>query len=127
MLKKMKQTEVPWGEFCNIAGPTPRNRVLEFFIDMKGLDYTTEDIASFTKLNRTTTYRIMEELIKEEYLIPTRRIGGAQFYKINESKPEVKVLLEIDNILIDAIAEEFAAKYPQSQSIRQKKEIMQTT
>ncbi len=115
------KNEVPWGELCNVIGPTPRNRILEFFIDMKGLDYTAGDIAMFVKLNRATTYNTMEELIREGYLIPTRRISGAQLHKINEAKPEVKALLYLSNMLIDVIAEEFAAKYPQSPSKAEKK------
>ncbi|MBI1972763.1 hypothetical protein HYS50_02040 [Candidatus Woesearchaeota archaeon] len=115
--------DVPWGEFCNIAGPTPRNRVLEFFIDMKGLDYTAGDIASFTQLNRATTYNTMEELIKEVYLIPTRKVSGSQLYKINEAKREVKVLIAIFDMILDKIAEEYAPKA----SIKQRKEPIQET
>ena len=116
--------DIPWGEFCNIAGPTPRNRILEFFIDMKGLDYTAGDLASFTELNRATTYNTMEELIKEGYLMPTRKVSGSQLYTINKAKREVKVLLALFDMILDKLAEEYTPKHAVN-SKNHRKELIQ--
>lgn len=33
------------GEFCEIFGLTPRNRIIEFFLEMRGLDFSIGDVA----------------------------------------------------------------------------------
>lgn len=113
--------EVPWGEFCNTAGPTPRNRVLEFFIDMRDLDYTPSDIAEFTGLNRATTHKVMNRLEKEKYLMSSRKISGVQLYKVNKNKREVKLLIAIFDMILDKIAQEYDAE----KHTGQKEEIIQ--
>ena len=99
-----------WGEFCEIFGASPRNRVIEFFLELRDLDYSVGDLARETELNRATTYNVMEELIKNKYIIPTRKVSGSQLYKLNESKKEVKILIKVFNLVLDSIAEEYKVK-----------------
>ena len=110
------------GEFCEILGVTPRNRILECFIEGREMDFSSGSIAEATALNRATTYRTIEELEEEEMIILSRKISGAQLYKINRNKREVKMLIAIFDMILDKIAQEYAPKEP----IRQKKEIIQT-
>ena len=103
---KTKQ-ETPWGDFCVLMGATPRNRILEFFLDLRTLEFTTNDVALETGLNRATTYNAMEELTAQGYLIPTRKASGSQLYKLNKQNPEVKMLIQISEIILDKIVEEY--------------------
>ena len=122
MEKKQMSRETLWGEFCKVMGATPRNRILEFFLAMRDLDYSIGDLALETQLPRATAYNIMEELIKEEYLVSSRKVSGSQLYKLNRNKREVRMLIAIFDMILDKIAKEYAPKEP----IRQKKEIIQT-
>ncbi len=106
--KQMVKSE--WGEFCNVIGVNPRNRILEFLIETKGVDFTIGDIAREIGLNRATTYNTIEELIKEGYIILTRKVSGAQLYKLNTEKNEVKVLIETFNLVLKRIVEESQIK-----------------
>ncbi len=121
----MNYEESSWGEFCEVLGVTPRNRVLECFIEGREMDFSSGSIAEQTGLNRATTYRTIEELISEKYLIPSRKISGAQLFKLNKEKREVKVLLAIFDMILDKIAEEYTPKEPINQK-NHKKEIIHT-
>lgn len=122
MEKKQMNRETLWGEFCKVMGATPRNRILEFFLAMRSLDYSIGDLALETQLPRATAYNTMEELIKEEYLVSSRKVSGSQLYKLNRNKREVKLLIAIFDMILDKIAQEYT---PQP-LIKQKKELTQT-
>lgn len=99
-----------WGEFATMFGATPRNRILEFFLEMRELDFSVGDIARETGLNRATTYNTIEELSKLNLIKPTRKVSGAQLYQLNGEKEEVKILITMFNVLLDALAEKYKEK-----------------
>tara|TARA_Y100000310_G_C20645520_1_gene796334 strand:+ start:938 stop:1270 length:333 start_codon:yes stop_codon:yes gene_type:complete len=99
-----------YGDFCKLFGVTPRNRVIEFFLQMESLDFTIGDVAKETGLNRATTYNTMEILLEEGYVVPTRKVSAGQLYKLNSQKNEIKVLLEVFDLLLDRIVEEYTKK-----------------
>lgn len=98
-----KETKMEYGEFCKIFGKTPRNKILEFLLALRNLDYTIGDIAKETGLNRATTYNTMEELIKQGIIKPTRKVSGGQLYAMNIEKKEVKALIETFNKVLKKI------------------------
>lgn len=102
----MKQDN-KWGEFCKILGVNPRNRILEFLIETRELDFTIGDIAREIGMNRATTYNVVEQLIKENYITPTRKVSGAQLYKLNTEKKEVKILIETFNLVLGKIVKRY--------------------
>ena len=102
--------EPKWGEFCEVFGVNPRNRVLEFFLTFRSFDSGIGDIAEETGLNRATTYNVMEELIKEKYVIPTRKVSGTQLYKLNKEKNEVNILLKAFKMVLKKILDEYVEK-----------------
>ena len=106
----MRSMRKSWGEFCEVFGVNPRNRIMEFFLEMKGLDFSIGDVAKETGLNRATTYNTMEELIDAEYLIVTRKVSGGQLYKLNTEKREVLVLIKVFNLLLKNVVEEHQEK-----------------
>ncbi len=98
--------EKPWGEFCDVFGITPRNRVIEHFLDMPSLDFSIGDIAIETKLNRATTYNVMSELINGNYIKPSRKVRVSQLFKLNKDKKEDKILIKVMDLLLKNIFEE---------------------
>lgn len=106
---KMEKNE-PWGEFCNIFGVNPRNRVLEFLLETRELDFGVGDIARETGLNRATTYNVMGELIENKYLTCSRKISGTQLYRLNLEKREVRFLIKIFNMILKNLAGRYNEK-----------------
>ena len=96
-----------YGEFSKVFGPTPRNRILEYFLAMRSTDLAIGDIAAEAELNRATTYNTMEKLLEEKLVLPSRKVGKTQLYKLNRDSPVVKILLKIFSKLLDKIMEEY--------------------
>ena len=99
-----------YGEFVRIFGVSPRNIILEFLLELRDLDFSIGDIAKETGLNRATTYNVMETLIKEIYVIPTRKVSGSQLYKLNTKKEEVQKLIKIFVLVLDKITNKYENK-----------------
>ncbi len=107
--------EKKWGEFCSIFGATPRNRIIELFLQIRELDYPVGDIARETGLNRATAYSVTDELVAEDTLIPTRKVSGVQLYKLNTSKKEILILIDVFNLILARIAED---EHPRKKILR---------
>ena len=73
---------------------------MEFFLEMRELDFSIGDVAKETGLNRATTYNAMEELVNEGYIVPTRKVSGGQLYKLDMSKEEVRILIKSFNLVL---------------------------
>lgn len=81
--------------FRQALGDTPQIRVLEFLIEGRELDYNISDIAEGAEIGRTTLFRIFGSLLKNEIIIPTRVLGNAKLFKLNEENIFVKKLVEV--------------------------------
>ena len=87
--------------FRKAIGDSPKIRVLEFLIEGRELDYSISDIAEGADIGRTTLFRIWEDLIKAKVILPTRQIGNAKLFKLNQSNPLVKKMIELfDEVII---------------------------
>ncbi|MBI3033476.1 hypothetical protein HYY69_08435 [Candidatus Woesearchaeota archaeon] len=100
--ESMKNGE--YGYFCELFGATPRNRILEFFLEMRELDFAMSDIIQETGLNKATAYNTMEELVKHQIIIPTRTVGKTQLYKLNMKRDDVQLLMDIFNRILKKMA-----------------------
>lgn len=118
--KGNNKMEKPWGDFCEIFGITPRNRVIEFLLCSIRTDQSIRNIAECVELNKATTYNIMEELIKKEYVVPTRKVGNTQLYILNTKKKEVLLLRKMHELILDKIADEVEEEYNQPKKVSMK-------
>ena len=86
--------------FRETLGDTPVIRVLDFLIEGRGLDYSLSDIAENSNIGWTTLHRIWGKMLKMELVKPTREIGRAKLFKLNEENSGVKDLIRLyDNLL----------------------------
>ncbi|HLD12104.1 MAG TPA: hypothetical protein VJB87_00755 [Candidatus Nanoarchaeia archaeon] len=106
----MNETQEEYGEFCRIFGPTPKNKIIEEYLTCGKADYPINGIAENTGVKKSTAYKIAAQLIEKKYLVPTRKIGGMQFYKLNAENKDVQLLFKIFNMILDKITEEYTPK-----------------
>jgi len=92
----MKETTI----FREALGDTPVIRVLEFLIEGRELDYSLTDIAENSNIGWTTLHRIWDNLVKLEIVKPTRQIGRAKLFKLNEENLAVKQLIKTFDTLL---------------------------
>lgn len=86
--------------FIELLGDSPTIRVLDFLLTERELDFSISDMARNSGIGRATLYRIWEQLIRNDVIIPTRTIGKSKLYKLNINNTKIKKLLEIDDMLI---------------------------
>ncbi len=98
--------EKPWGTFCDVFGPTARNRVLEIFLEGPGVDNGLGNIAEESGLSRAAVYVIIEELLEQRLVVPSRKVGRTQLYKLDMNKEEVKALLKAFDLTLKLVAKE---------------------
>ena len=86
--------------FLVLFGISPRTLILEFFLEMRDLDFSIGAIARELGMCRATAYNTMHRLLAEELVIPSRKVGNAQLYKLNLKSKKVHPLIEVfDEIL----------------------------
>jgi len=92
----MKKTTI----FREALGDSPVIRVLDFLIEGRGLDYSLTDIAENANIGWTTLHRIWDNLLRLNIVIPTREIGRAKLFKLNEENTAVKELIRLYDTLL---------------------------
>lgn len=102
----MKETTI----FKEALGDSPVIRVLDFLIEGRGLDYSLTDIAENSNIGWTTLHRIWDRLLRLRIVIPTREIGRAKLFKLNETNPAVKELVKVYDTLLYQETEEYFSK-----------------
>ena len=102
----MKQLTI----FREALGDSPIIRVLEFLIEGRGLDYSLSDIAENSNIGWTTLHRIWDRLIKLRVVIPTREIGRAKLFKLNEENQAVKDMVRLYDTLLYQETEKYFSK-----------------
>ena len=86
--------------FIEFMGDSPTIRVLDYLLTERDLDFSITDMAKNAGIGRSTLYRIWDNLIKNNIIIPTRIIGKAKLYKLNKDNIKIKKLIEIDDALM---------------------------
>ena len=102
----MKETTI----FREALGDSPVIRVLDFLIEGRGLDYSLTDIAENANIGWTTLHRIWDNLLRLNIVIPTRQIGRAKLFKLNEENPAVEKLIKLYDTLLYLETEKYFTK-----------------
>ena len=63
-------------------------------------------MAEYANVGRTTIYRMLDELLENKIIKPTRRLGRIQLYQINMENPSVAQLWEMLKKLMKIYSEE---------------------
>ena len=89
-----------------VIGDTVENRIIDFLIEGRGIDYTKKDIADNCEISRPTLYKVFPRLVKEGIIKPTRMIGRVQLCTLNTNNEKVKALLKLEEFLLKKSFEE---------------------
>lgn len=84
----------PKSLFLKKEGFTPRNRVLDFLIVHQEFDYSLKEIAKYSGISYPCVKQLKKELIKNKWIILTRKVGKAQMYKLNLKSKKVQKFIE---------------------------------
>lgn len=76
---------------------------------MRELDFGIGDIAKEIQLPRATAYLVMENLLQERCVVPSRKVSGGQLYKLNLALEKVRLLIQSFNLVLQGIVQEYQA------------------
>ena len=96
--------------FLEVMGDSPRNRILQYFVECDNLDVAIADIIEEHKLNKATAYNEIKKIIKQEIIKQSRKVGNTQLYRLNKENRISKDLLKVMEICIDRVCEEYGEK-----------------
>ena len=96
--------------FVRVLGDTPKIRILNYLIKCRGLDYSMSDIARNSKVGWATLSRLWSEFVKFRIVVPTREIGKAKLFKLNEENLAVGELIEVYKKLLQQETEDYFLK-----------------
>ena len=85
--------------FIEFMGDSSTIRVLDYLLTERDLDFSITDMATHAKIGRASLYRIWDNLVNHEIIVPTRIIGKAKLHKLNKNNPKIKKLMEIYDML----------------------------
>lgn len=97
----MRNAPVVKSVFMELFGASPSVRALDYLLSVYPLDCSVTDVAENAQISRTTLhYNILPDLVKNDALTVTRKLGKIKLYKLNEKNPLVRRLLDIDKELV---------------------------
>lgn len=96
--------------FVEIFGNNPVIKVLDFLITFQAFDYSMTEIAKNSGVSYSTLQTLFNNLIKNNIVIKTRRVGKSDLYKLNTQNPAVRQLIKLDwNLIKGSQTEEIIA------------------
>ena len=82
--------------FLEYFGDTPQLRVLDFFIDNHFFDFPIVEIARGSNVSYNSLVSFFPSWIERKIVIETRKIGKANYYKLNLNNSFIKNLIKLD-------------------------------
>lgn len=87
--------------FLEKFGDTPRLRVLDFLIGNHFFDFPMTEIARESSISYNSLKIFFSQMVKDGFIIKTRKVGKADFYKLNTQNLFVKLLIKLDWLLTE--------------------------
>lgn len=81
-------------------GDTPLIRILDFLIVFREYDYNKQDTAKNSNVSWNTLDKTWNNLIQSSIIVPTRKVGKSQMFRINQNNIAVKKLIELHKSLM---------------------------
>ncbi len=85
--------------FIGFMGDSPTIRVFDYLLTERELDFSITDIAKNAAIGRTTLYRIFDNLVTHNIIVPTRIIGKAKLFRLNTQNNKIQKLIEIYDMM----------------------------
>lgn len=92
--------------FLQFFGDSPNFRMMDFLLEHRLEDFTKTDIAKGANISWASLFNHWEVLESHGVVKPTRAVGRATLYQLNEASPIVKQLKMIERALMRQAAEE---------------------
>ncbi len=104
--------------FIRLVGNAPLSKVLDFLLTSREFDYSKKEIAENAGISYNTLNSIWSQLITNEIIVKTRRIGKQDLFKLNTENGLVKELMHFFDALLKQSIEQHTKMVKQAVSSR---------
>ena len=91
--------------FLEREGYSPKNKVLDFLIVAQDFDYSLKEIAKYSEVSYPCIKQLKKELVKDKWIILTRKVGRAQMHKLNVKNPVVQKFIDYYWAVVEYVVE----------------------
>ncbi len=91
--------------FLDVLGYNPQAKILDVLITGRRLEYSASGIIRAADIGRATFYMLFPQLLKQNLILPTKKIGNIQLYTINQKNPTVQQLIKLHNQILRSVFE----------------------
>jgi predicted transcriptional regulator len=102
--------------FIRLIGNSPLTKVLDFLLTSREFDYSKKEIAENSEISYNTLSSIWSQLITNEIIVKTRRIGKQDMFKLNTENGLVKELVHFYDALLKQSIEQHTKVIKQAAS-----------
>ena len=80
-------------------GDTPQLRIIDFFLDNRGSDYSKKEIIEYAGISKTTFYNVWDVILESGFVKTAKRYGKVQLYALNSDSVLFQRFKDLDNEL----------------------------
>lgn len=91
-------------------GPNPLVKVIDFLLENRLFDYSKKQIAEGSDVGRVTLFKHWGKIEKLGVVKATRSFGKTRLYKLNETSPVVRKMIELELVLAEKASEKALLK-----------------
>ena len=97
--------------FVEYFGSSPLIRIMDFLIVGKDFEYSKKEIAEGTSINKASFNRAWEKLLSNEVVVQTQVKSRVRLFKLNETNPTIKKLVQFDWEITKIETDKFLSKH----------------
>jgi len=86
-------------------GRSPQTRIIDLFLDNPFFEFTRMEMVEALGMAKVTMYKTIPEIEAKGIIVPTRKIGRSQLYRLNGDSEVVKNLRNMIRSISFKIAE----------------------
>ena len=94
--------------FIRLIGNSPLTKVLDFLLTSREFDYSKKEIAENSEISYNTLNVIWSQLLTNEIIVKTRRIGKQDMFRLNTEDNLVSELTHFYDALLKKYIEQHA-------------------
>lgn len=104
--------------FIRLVGMSPLSKVLDFLLTSREFDYSKKEIAENSEISYNTLNTIWSQLVANEMIVKTRRIGKQDMFRLNTENNLVKELIRFYDSLLKQSIEQHGKVVKQAASTK---------
>jgi len=88
-----------------IFGNSPQVKVIDYLVAHPWAEFSKTELADGAQITRPTLYKLLDNLLAEDLVIETKKVGNTQLYQTNRKSLVIKYISSLQGLLADIALE----------------------